>query len=590
VLETAENHPTEGSDLRAFLGLFRRHAVLIGVVTILTGVVTYAVTKQQAATFTSTTTLLYTEPANAPVNFDPTRAVSTFVGVGSSSAVLTGVAARHGMSPAQLRNLLSINGNPSADLMTISVNSGSPTEAAAISKDVAQALITYTATNTKSVLQAQIASLRHQLQTFAGRTDPSSQAAASDLRLQLAQAKAQLSVPSSPLSVLSPATVPSVPSSPHPVRDAGIALFAGLVLALMLAAARDRLDHRMREMEEVEAVYHAPTLGVVPFANGGKKISRAFQVADFSGRGDLADAYRTIRTNLTLTHMHDDGPSVILVTSATAEEGKSAVTANLARALSVTGRRVLAVSADLHNPALHEYFPSGYEQSGLPDYTDDNPLYGRVIDDPTLNDYFKTGYGEPDRGPDGRYRPRTRRKASGLGPRWDGPSTPKGLVAVLAGEIGLKKAVHEVPLSTQERERGGSLDLLADERTFFDPAALLSSDSMRQLLKQASQDYDAIVLDTPPLLANADATLLAQSADVLVIVARLDHLTRNQARRAFRVMASMRLAPSGIIVTGEVEDRAYGYGYAPSQPLEYDRGQAGDAPQQPRASTSTGSS
>ena len=88
-LETPENHTNEGSDLRAFLALFRRHAVLIGVVTILTGAVTYAVTKQEAATFSSTATLLYTEPANAAVNADPVRAVSTLVGVGTSSAVLT---------------------------------------------------------------------------------------------------------------------------------------------------------------------------------------------------------------------------------------------------------------------------------------------------------------------------------------------------------------------------------------------------------------------------------------------------------------------------------------------------------------------
>jgi Mrp family chromosome partitioning ATPase/capsular polysaccharide biosynthesis protein len=556
-------------------------------VTILTGAVTYAVTKQEAPRFSSTATLLYTEPANAPVNFDPIRAVSTLVGISSSSAVLTPVAIRHGMSLDQLRSLLSINGNPTADLMTVSVASGSPTESAALSKDVANALITFTATDTKHELQAQIASLRHQLHSFAGRSDPSSQGAASDLRLQLAQARAQLSASSSPLSVLSPATVPSAPSSPHPARDAAIALLAGLVLAVLLAAARDRLDRRIREIEDVEAAYHAPTLGVVPFT--GKKTSRALQVADFSGRGPLADAYRTIRTNLMLMQMHGDSPSVIVVTSATAEEGKSAVTANLARALSVTGRRVLAISADLHNPALHEYFPSGYKETYLPAHTDDDPLHARVIDNPTLKPYYATGYGSDDTGDDGIKDSPRRRKASGLGERWTGPSKPKGLVAVLAGEIGLEKAVYIIPLTREERERGGSLHLLADDRLFFDPAALLSSDSMRQLLEQARQEYDAIVLDTPPLLANADATLLAEGAEILVIVARLDHLTRNQARRAFRVMESMRLSPSGIIVTGEVDDALYGYRYRSDQPLEYDRGLAGDAPQR-RASTSTGSS
>ncbi len=585
-LETPENRIDEGSDLRAFLALFRRHAVLIAVVTILTGVVAYAVTKQEAATYSSTATLLYTEPANATATVDPARAVSTLVGVGTSNAVLSRVARRHGLSPAQLETMLTVTGDPNANLITITADSGSPTSAAALAQGVARALINYTATGTKASLRAQIASLKSQLHNFAGRADPSSQAAASDLRLQLAQARAQLSSSSSSLSVVSPATVPSAPSSPHPVRDAGIALFAGLVLALLLAAARERLDHRMRDIEEVEAVYHAPTLGVVPFTNGGRRTSRAGQVADFAGAAPLADAYRTIRTNLTLMQM-SDGPSVIVVTSAAAEEGKSAVTANLAQALSVTGKRVLAVSADLHNPALHKYFPGRYQESHLPDQTDGDPLPARTIDDPTVNAYFATGYGTDDGVGDSRRDSSKRREVGGLGERWTGPSRPKGLVSVLAGEIGLDKAVNVIPLSAQEGERGGSLHLLADDRTFFDPAALLSSDSMRKLLEQASQKYDAVLLDTPPLLANADATVVAQSADIIVIVARLEHLTRNQARRAYRTMASMKLSPSGIIVTGEVEEgAAYGYGYRSDRPVEYVYSPAEDAPQR-RASSST---
>ena len=576
-LEATENRTNEGSDLRAFLALFRRHAVLIGVVTILTGAVTYAVTRQQAATYSSTATLLYTEPASEAV--DPARAVSTFVGEATSSAVLAPVAQKHRMRVADLRAALSVTGDPNADLITISTDSASPIGAASLSNDVARRMIAYTTAGERGALLAQIASLRHQLLFFAGRTDPSSQAAASDLRLQLAQTRAQLSSASSSLSMLSPASVPSAPSSPHPTRDAGIALLAGLVLALMLAAVRDRLDRRMREIEDIEAVYHAPTLGVVPFARGRRKNSRAVQVADFSGRGPLADAYRTIRTNLTLMQMHDDRPSVIVISSATAEEGKSAVTANLARALTVTGRRVLAVSADLHNPALHEYFASGYERSDLA-YTGD---------DPTLNEYLEAGYGWKDTDSDGKHESRKPRKGSGLSGRWAGRSRARGLVPVLAGEIGLDEAVQVIPLSSEEGERGGSLHLLADDLVFFDPAALLSSDSMRLFLKQASQEYDAIVLDTPPLLANADATVLAQSADIVVLVARIDHLTRNQARRAFRVLTSMRLSPSGIIVTGEVEEKVYGYGYGSEQPVEYERGVAGDPPQR-RASTSTGSS
>src|SRR5579862_862780 len=97
-LETPENVTDEGSDLRAFLALFRRHAVLIAVVTILPGVIPYAFPSQQAAQYSSTATLEFTEPPNAPANADPARDVSTIVGVGSSSSVLGPVAKKHGMT------------------------------------------------------------------------------------------------------------------------------------------------------------------------------------------------------------------------------------------------------------------------------------------------------------------------------------------------------------------------------------------------------------------------------------------------------------------------------------------------------------
>ena len=95
-------------------------------------------------------------------------------------------------------------------------------------------------------------------------------------------------------------------------------------------------------------------LGMVPFTK--RRAPRTELLADFSGSGLLADAYRTIRTNLSLFRLGDADNTVIVVTSAVAGEGKSAVAANLAHALGVTGKHVLAVSADLHNPTLHEYF------------------------------------------------------------------------------------------------------------------------------------------------------------------------------------------------------------------------------------------
>ena len=174
------------------------------------------------------------------------------------------------------------------------------------------------------------------------------------MRAQLAQVRAQLSVSTPDLSVLTGAVRPTSPSSPHPTRNAAIGLLVGLVLGILLGVLRDRLDRRTRGIDEVEAVYRAPMLGMVPFTK--RRTPRAELLADFSGSGLLADSYRTIRTNLSLFRLNTSDSTVVVITSAIAGEGKSAVAANLAHALSVTGKNVLVVSADLHNPTLHEYF------------------------------------------------------------------------------------------------------------------------------------------------------------------------------------------------------------------------------------------
>lgn len=523
-----QNEPTaahEQSDIREFLTLLRRHALLIAFVTLVATVATFAFSVRQPKMYAASTTLLYAPSTATGTDTDPTRTISTIVGIGTSNTVLGPLAAKYHETLAAMKKDVTVSGDSTANLIKLDGSSQSPQVAAALSNDAARELINYRAAHLKRLLNAQITILEQQLSTFAGKTDPSTVAAASAVRTQLVETRSQLATATSDLSVLTPATAPTSASSPHPIRDAAIGLLAGLVFGIMLGVLRDRLDRRTRTVEEVEALYHAPTLGMVPFTK--RRAPRHALLADFSGSGAVADAFRTIRTNLSLFRLSNMERSVVVVTSAIAAEGKSFVAANLAHSLSVTGKDVLVVSADLHNPTLHDYFGLALVEPGN----------GGV--------------------------PSLLQRVDGAWLRQSQPSKrpPDGLVQVLAGEVPLADAVRRVPLTPRERARGGSLAVLANSTTFFDPAMLFSSGQMARFLEQAKQDHDVIVLDTPPLLVNADAALLAQEADVVVLVARLNHLTKNQARRAIRVMSATHIVPTGLIVTGEFDDESYGYSY-----------------------------
>ena len=192
---------------------------------------------------------------------------------------------------------------------------------------------------------------------------------------------------------------------------------------------------------------------------------------------------------------------VIAVSSAVAGEGKSAATANLAAALAATGSKVLAVSADVRWPALHEYFSS---ERGV------------------------------------------------------------GVIDVLSEESTLRDAARFAPMNGDTSARAGEVTILSNRRRFADPAVLYQSNAMSKLLEQARQSYDFVLLDAPPLLQAGEASVLSQRADAVILVSRLSSLTRDQAQRAIAQLRAMGIEPVGLIVTNQdQEGDAQVYGYAP---------------------------
>lgn len=97
-------------------------------------------------------------------------------------------------------------------------------------------------------------------------------------------------------------------------------------------------------------------------------------VAAIDPRSAAAEAYRTLRTNLEFSGL--DAPlRTVIVTSATVNDGKSTVLANLAVAMAEVGKTVLAVDCDFRAPALHTLI--GGPQS--PGFT--NTLLGSDLDE-----------------------------------------------------------------------------------------------------------------------------------------------------------------------------------------------------------------
>lgn len=99
-----------------------------------------------------------------------------------------------------------------------------------------------------------------------------------------------------------------------------------------------------------------------------------------------------------------------------------------------------------------------------------------------------------------------------------------GLVDILTGQ----KTAEEVTLSWQR----GLLSVLPSGPIPPNPSEILGSRQMSHLLDELRAQYDAIVIDAPPLLPVSDAAVLARQADGAILVARFGRTTRDQLRKA----------------------------------------------------------
>jgi protein-tyrosine kinase len=117
-----------------------------------------------------------------------------------------------------------------------------------------------------------------------------------------------------------------------------------------------------------------------------------------------------------------------------------------------------------------------------------------------------------------------------------------------------------------QMEKGGNLCLIPGGREVSNPSELLHSDRMRQLLDRMSLIFDWIILDSPPALAVADASILADMCDGVVFVVRAGSTDYELAAKAAAEFHDKNLL--GVVLNRVEKGDSYGgyyykYGHEP---------------------------
>lgn len=127
-----------------------------------------------------------------------------------------------------------------------------------------------------------------------------------------------------------------------------------------------------------------------------------------------------------------------------------------------------------------------------------------------------------------------------------------GLSNLLTGQIQLEQAAQPTAFEHLRFVSCGPLPP--------NPAELLGGTQMRQLLAQAAEQFDQVIIDGPPVMGLADAPLLASIAAGTVLVVEAGSTRRGLARSA---LARLRVGPVNVVgaILSKFQSNRVGYGY-----------------------------
>lgn len=326
-------------------------------------------------------------------------------------------------------------------------------------------------------------------------------------------------------SILRRAVVPTEPINSDRNRKLGMGLFFGLIVGLGAALGLNKLDNKIYKPEQLRNEGYN-VVGVIPnikplvkddHANeeyveqGGRRYSTSL-VTLLNPMSSVAESYRHVRTYLQFCRP-DRVIQTILITSPGIGEGKSTTASNLAVTMAQAGRRTLLIDADLRRPRLHTLW--GVErQPGL---------VQMLFEDPSA-DHSRLFHQVTD-----------------------------NLCVLPAG--GWKMNADEIPGFREAKKAAREEDVV------INPAELLGSKRMRDLLASFRDTFDIVIIDTPPVLAATDASLLSTQADATLLVTRAAVSKEGEIKTAVEDLDSVGASVVGMLLNGFEIKMAYGQKY-----------------------------
>ncbi len=290
--------------------------------------------------------------------------------------------------------------------------------------------------------------------------------------------------------IINAARVPTSPSEPNIPRNLLFASVLGVISGVGLAFLLENLDNTVRTPEQAQAISGLPSLGMIPL--GSKSTSRGA-----AGKRLALTASKEVVETVTQVRPQ----------SQMAESYRALRTSLLLSNLGAPPKVIMVTSARPQEGKTTTSINTAIvlAQKGVRVLLVDADLRRPSI-----------------------------HKTLGMGPR-------SGLSNVLTGSATLQQTITTSPILP-------NLFIMPAGTPPPNPAELLASSNMRDLIVELRELYDHIVIDTPPTLSVTDAVVLSPRADATILVIRSGQTTKPALRRARDILMQVNAHVAGVLL------------------------------------------
>lgn len=325
------------------------------------------------------------------------------------------------------------------------------------------------------------------------------------------------------VSIIAPAITPSTPiNASNVTMNLMIGGLMGCFLGIVLAFGRESFDTSIGTIEGVEEFLKVPVLGIIPQLDhkvlkemaletlppdtppsAAESLSKLICLLD--PKSVLSESLRSLKTNIQFASL-DRRVKSIIFTSAALGEGKSTCVINLAITMAQEGIKVLLVDADLRKPIVHQRL--GIEREpGLVD---------ALVGTTSWRSYVRSA------------------------------------TDLMLGTVGVDRFLSTPGLD--------NLHVITSGSESGNPNEFLNINKIKALIAEMQEDYDMVLIDTPPILPVTDAVAFSSRVDGTILVYQVGRIGRNALKRAKFLLDHAQANVLGVVLTNVKSEVTPEYG------------------------------